>query len=70
MAIGRHRCSCSGIVNADLEGSGLVGKAALYFAVERLVGNLLHHGLEQTRLDHVEGGAVVAGPTKARGAGL
>jgi hypothetical protein len=35
-----------------------------------LVGNLLHHGLEQTRLDHVEGGAVVAGPTKARGAGL
>jgi len=70
MAIGRHRCSCSGIVNADLDRSGLVGKAARHFAVELLVGKLFHHGLEQTRLDHVEGGAVVAGPTKARCAGL
>ncbi len=45
MAIGRHRCSCSGIVNANLDGSGLVGKAACHFAVELLVGRLLQHGL-------------------------
>lgn len=56
---GLFHCVDSEIVKIDLDGVDLVRHARQHLLVQGLIGDLLHHGFEQCRLDHVEGRLVV-----------
>src|SRR3990167_9068712 len=61
----QRRCLCGGAgglserVKTHLDRARRVSEAGRSLAIAIVVGERFHHGFEQRRLDHVEGGAVV-----------
>ena len=47
------------VVNVYLDSPCLLCQATGRFAIQVLVSKFLQHGLEEVRLDHVEGGSIV-----------